>query len=129
MSRTLSQERADFALKVIKKYEKEHNAREYSSIIKRLPAMILQNGLGQSIAFLLAKSKDNKGNPQPQGFVYQDLSKWIIDRVYKEPSKGLIDHIISNNSRKYQQAQYEALALLNWMKKFADAFLPKEGGE
>lgn len=87
----------------------------------------------------------------PAGRAYWDLETWLCGpreperhprRVYpQEPfyrevgtgrdKKGswqaqLITQVMAADRQQYFEAQQEALALLHWMKRFADAYLPKE---
>jgi CRISPR-associated protein Cmr6 len=129
MNRTLEQHRAKFALDTINK-EKSNadNAAAYGRNVKRLPAMILNNGLGQAMAFLLADDKT------PSKVFYKDMQTWLCGvcddthprRVYL--NADLIKELMDGDRSSYIQAQQEALRLLTWMKKVADAYLPKSGG-
>ena len=91
--------------------------------------MILNNGLGQALAFLKASDE------LAAELLYGDLQNWLCDdpsvktppmSIYK--GEGLIEALIAGNRSDYLLAQQEALRLITWMKKFADAFLPKGTG-
>ena len=128
MSQTLEQKRTVFALAAIEK-AKEKKGEDYGRHVRKLPAMILNNGLGQALAFLLA---DAEGKEQKASWqLYNDLQSWLCKEenprcIYK--NSELIKSLMDNDRSKYLQAQDEALKLLVWMKKFADAYLPKSGG-
>jgi CRISPR-associated protein Cmr5 len=124
MSNTLEQERAKYALEAINKFEKG-DKEKYRTLIKKLPAMILNNGLGQALAFLLA---DDEGKNKPSGRLYECLQEWINQQgIYT--TGNFIDSLMNGDRTKYMHAQHESLKLLTWMTKFADAYLPKaEGG-
>jgi CRISPR-associated protein Cmr5 len=129
----LLQARARFALERIRAHEQDRHKAEYARLVRRLPAMILRNGLGQGLAFCLATAGGKENRDQsPAGHLVQDLTEWLIGQrhVYpagEGPELGrLIGELVKGNALTYQHAQQEALALLNWMKQFADAFLPKE---
>jgi CRISPR-associated protein Cmr5 len=131
MNQTLEQKRAKYALDAINKAkEKKGNGGEdYGRHVRKLPAMILNNGLGQVLASLLA---DDEGKEQEASWqLYQDLQSWLCKkenpRCICENGK-LITSLIDNDRSQYLHAQDEALKLLVWMKKFADAYLPKPGG-
>jgi len=128
MVKTLEQKRALFAMKAIK----NGNA-EYYRHVRKMPAMILNNGLGQALAFLLADDEGKK--KEPSYLLYQDLSKWLCENNHntsKLPPEqapccvyfgkdDLLDALMKGNRFQYLQAQNEALKLLVWLKKFADA--------
>lgn len=138
MKHTLEQLRAKYALDVINNKISNSKAAEYGSIVRRLPSMILNNGLGQSLAFLKAKAKSDDRNSNENNemdLLYKDLQDWLcgeIDndkhprRIYKEGE--FIKLLIEGDRSQYFQAQQESLSLLTWMKKFADAYLPKSEG-
>lgn len=126
MGRTLEQERAAFALDRVNGWrDKRANDREsYARFVQRFPAMVLTSGLGQALAFLLA---DNEGGHKPSGILYSDLGEWLVVRrkLYQGTADELIDLLISGDRSTYQQATEEALGLLAWLSRFADAFLQK----
>lgn len=160
----LTQKRAGYALEVIRRIKAEQAA-AYGRHVRRFPAMVQHNGLGQALAFLLADDaggingkSDGKGNWKPKeqtvtaaGQFYRDLEEWLCGRL--EPTKfpmrvyskvpnytvsgggkdqkgvwsdQLINQLIEGGREEYFRAQHETLALLHWMKRVADAFLPED---
>lgn len=132
---TLEQQRAEFALKKIEQLsEQKEKAKEAALYIRRLPAMTFGNGLGQALAFLLAKTKSNDEQAlavHPAGQVYLIIAEWLVEKreVYSGKPVDLIKAMMSNNRGRYMIAQEETWALLDWLKKFADAILPDEKSE
>jgi CRISPR-associated protein Cmr5 len=130
--RTLEQERASDALGKIQAAERifagdEENADKFASYVAGLPATILANGLGQAAATLLAKAKGVQDNPHYR--LYQYLEEWLCRDAAQAPyqqAKDLMTAIVNNNRQTYLHAQAEALAWLEWLKKFAIAFLKKK---
>mgnify|MGYP000681006396 CR=1 FL=1 len=118
MSSTLEQERAKYALDAIKQFQ-SGDKEKYRTLIKKLPAMILNNGLGQALAFLLA---DDEGKGKPSGKLYERLQTWVVGKqgIY---TGNFIDSLMANGRTEYMHAQHETLKLLTWMTKFADAYL------
>lgn len=129
--RTLEQERAAFAWDKVQqlKVDLGEKAGDATMYIRRLPAMTFGNGLGQTLAFLLAQAAGDSNKPAFK--VYQILAEWLIRhrQIYAGELDKLIKTIADNDRYQYQLAQEEVWALLNWLKKFADAFLPKEGSK
>lgn len=125
MNNTLEQERAKFALERVKDWEKK-DSEEYYRYIVQLPVMIRNNGLGQSLAFLLAKKKTSCKD------IYDTIDEWLVDkrRVCKNMGSdnkiSLIELLMNGDRVQYSHAQQEALAFFNWLKMFADAFLKRE---
>jgi CRISPR type III-B/RAMP module-associated protein Cmr5 len=129
MSRTLEQRRAAFALEFIdaQKQQLGDEAKvKLNTHIHKSPSLILQCGLGQALAFLLA---DAEGKLTPSKILYNTLQDWLCGarnddlpmRVYT--SAELIDALVRGSRSEYFRAQEESLMLLNWLKKFADAKL------
>lgn len=98
---------------------------EYCSTVMKLSALILTNGLGQTLAFLKSKGKGDKTKPQEK--VYQHLQEWLISTdviSWGRITKGeLIERIMLIDSNKYRLVTMEVLSFLNWLKRFADAIL------
>ena len=85
-----------------------------------MPAMILMNGLGQTAAFY--KSKGGA-----QEVLYVLLSDWLKKNVKSYANKkDLLDGITQCDAKDYRAAQVEALAYLQWVKKFAKAYAKGE---
>lgn len=103
-------------------------AQEYARVVRGLPAMVMTNGLGQSLAFLMSRT-DSQAAP----LVVADLSKWLrsVDGLYSaEITAPLVSEIVNKDREKLRRATDETLALLEWWVKFVRAFLPKpEGGD
>ena len=131
MSRTLEQKRAAHALARIKEMldRSEDEQKKYSSYVQSLPAAILMNGLGQAAAGLLARAKGKREDMHFVLFVH--LEEWLCRENEKSPYRGendLIGAVTGRNRNAYLYAQVEALAWLQWMKKFAAAYLKQPEG-
>lgn len=129
MSRTLEQRRAAFALGFINVHlaDEQKDKDKLNTHIHKSPSLILQCGLGQTLAFLLADAGDKPGAPSK--ILYNALQEWLCGsrddthpmRVYSQAE--LIDALVNGPRSDYFRAQEESLMLLNWLKKFADAKL------
>src|SRR5262249_17223484 len=53
------------------------DAKEYAREAKKLPARIMAAGLGQALAFILAKAKDKKPNLSR---LHEHLTNWVIQK-------------------------------------------------
>ncbi len=129
MNRTLSQQRAKFALDKVKSIYDQKDPKlneDYSNFCLRLPGMILNNGLGQTLAFLLA---DAQGDRDRASFkLYEQLSEWVITNrgIYHQNSygkDGLMRALMEGDRGAYIRAQTEVLELLGWMRRFSDAYI------
>lgn len=112
----LSQERAAYALGRVR--DVRGDEAEYAKLCRDLPVMLLQNGLGQSLAFL--RSKDGNAHKA----LYADISGWLIHerRIYAG-GDDLIEAVMEGGRDEYMQAHEEALELSGWLKRFADALI------
>lgn len=105
---------------------------EYRSIVRQAPAMVQTNGLGQMLAFLLAKekkpAKDIQGskneNLGAHGLLYKHLEEWLIGDApipWTINSKTVMERVIEEDSVVYRHTTREALAYLSWLKRFAES--------
>lgn len=102
-------------------------------MLRKLPALIHGSGLGQTLAFLRAK-QGNDGE-KSHAHVYTILSDWLCQSNNKgcvftggNPNDAL-QAIAHGNMRQYMAAQNEALALLDWLVKLAQALLAQPDGQ
>jgi CRISPR-associated protein Cmr5 len=125
---TMQQRRAQYALQRVKKVadeNKENKAffKEYKSYAAALPAMIHMNGLGQAAAFYRSKGDTHRE-------LYDLLSGWLCQEGQSFAGKtDLLDGITGSNMHTYRLAQAEAQALMDWVKKFAKAYMTEETKE
>lgn len=113
---TIQQERAKYALEQVQAAAKSS---EFLSYASAMPAMIVMNGLGQTAAFYYSKGAKNKAYLD----LYNLLSGWLKQEGNPYDGKELLEGITQCNMQSYLLAQAEALALLDWVKKFAKAYM------
>lgn len=87
---------------------------KFVNFLKGLPAMIMQNGLGQTIAYL--RTKDEKEQK------VADLFGRLLVLEDEASNTELMDRILSDTQEKYTLRQRDAIEYAGWMKKFAIAF-------
>lgn len=129
----IEQARAAYALKWLESAKKQNGIKqsELKSYVRRLPGMIQMNGFGQAMAFYYSRQK-NEAYLQ----IYELVSNWLCTQaphhqqssspVYGDAKGGLMAAITSHDQQLYRQAQAETLALLRWVKKFAEALIIEE---
>jgi len=132
---TREQQRAQHALQSVNQVQtKAKKFRdEYKSYAESLPANIVMNGLGQACAMLLAQAgrqkSNNKSKESAHQLLYDHLQSWLCGNanaaVYPK-DQDLVKAVINHGQREYVRAQFESLAYLNWLKKFAQAYLAGE---
>ncbi len=117
----LQQKRATDAynrVEEIKALPEEKVKKEYGSLVRGLPAMILTDGLGQALAFLLAKAKDGTN---AHSYAYKHLSSWVCSWSNQPAGTDLLQLVLSRSTNEYRQYTNEALAYLHWLKRFVEA--------
>jgi len=123
---TLQQKRAAHAWACVEKVPAEIQ-KKYGSLVRSLPALIQSDGLGQTLAFLLAKDgkSKNKGNTEHIE-AYRNISNWISSKdsglnIKYEQGETLLEWLLKQPTADYRRATVEVLAYLSWLKRFAEA--------
>jgi CRISPR-associated protein Cmr5 len=99
----------------------------YGSLARKVPMLVLTNGLGQTLAFLKAKGKNDPADEHTVLFCH--LSSWVLSQVASSTTASngdLLQWVLQNDSAAYRRATIESLAFLTWLKRFAEAELPTE---
>ena len=99
-------------------------AKKYGHQVKDLPTRILASGLGQAIAFRWAKRDEQTED------LLRHLSDWVLDKRSNERStksepepQALIRKLVADDTDAMflRRATEEAIAYLQWLKRFAEA--------
>lgn len=95
-------------------------AKKYGVHVRKLPMRIMASGLGQALAFLLAKDYCPD--------LLAALGDWVLDKRQNSGSKvpppepkKLLHDLIGGDSEFAQLATAETLAYLRWLTRFAEA--------
>jgi CRISPR-associated protein Cmr5 len=119
---TLQQERARHALGKVQSWVALNDGAKLKARTSELPFMIHANGLGQAAAFF--KSKEPKGDKDRYGVVLLALQDWLAQSSRPFADKpDLMRAIVDADLATYRLAQAEAMAYMDWVKKFASAYL------
>lgn len=120
--KTLEQERAAFAWKKV-----QGQSGDYRTLVKSAPAMIMSNGLMQTLAFLKGKGKQHHGD------LLSHLLEWLVQRkiIALNIDNGAdfsasMENLYGSSSQRYQQATEEAMAILRWLRQLVDAALKED---
>jgi CRISPR-associated protein Cmr5 len=115
---TLEQLRAQDAWDRCASYTKEH-----VNIAKGMPALIMNSGLMQVLAFCHEKGKKEKG--QPHELVATHLRTWLNQRfngVARDPGfEAFMQGLLQAEPANFQAITTEAYAWLRWMRQMAAA--------
>jgi CRISPR-associated protein Cmr5 len=120
MPLTLDQQRAADAWRCAQKSQ----TKEYANLAKGLPALIMNSGLLQVMAFL--QEKGSKETQQHCSVVAGDIRGWLHSRYPELPVQfnGFMEALIKAEPGKFQEITAEALAWLRWLRQLAAALSP-----
>lgn len=130
--RLLEQERARYAWKCIREVKGDADLEgRYKSCVRRAASYIQVNGLGNTMAFYRSKFepdlKRGEGGMSTEGkaykLVYEHLNGWFRKR-FKE-GRDILEWMTGEDTSSTMvfHAAREIIALLGWMKRFAEAEL------
>ena len=111
---SLDQQRAAYAWQKV-----QGQNSDYTKLAKGAPALIMNNGLMQTLAYYADKNKSHHRS------LNQHLIDWLAiyltgKQVTGVPFKTMMDDLQNNvSSQEYRKATEEVLALLRWIRQFA----------
>lgn len=123
-SPTLEQQRAADAWRCARDQNKE-----YVNLAKGLPALIMNSGLLQIVAFLREKGLKEKQEKQRHCSVLGDqLRSWVHKRFHEVPEDfdGFMKALMNADPRQFQLITAESLSWLRWLRQFAAAVNGRE---
>jgi len=134
--RDLDQQRAAFAWRRVEDAAKQLGGEEgkrakayesYKNLAKAAPALIMNNGLMQTLAFFWSKGNEHQGKrPDHHDLLRGDILDWLngkycslpVPAEYEEAMKWLHGKA---TSEQYRLATGETMHLLRWIRQFADS--------
>lgn len=122
---------------------------KYKSYVKKIPTMIISNGLGQTLAFIHSKRckkieriKENgqeieikpgerERNPKnAYDLIENQLIRYFKNKAINikmpQDKEDFCSWVISLDTKSYQVVTNEVLALFNWIKRFAEGMIEEE---
>ena len=115
--------RAKYALECVNKVKDDKKKRgKYLQQAKNLPALLHENGLAQTLAFLQSKEEAHKK-------LYSNMQDWLLkksDIAWESNKERLLDRLLDENSIVYMHASEEAMSFAGWLKRLAAAEIPEE---
>ncbi len=128
--RDLDQQRAAFAWARVEQARNElgDGYGDYKNLAKAAPALIMNNGLMQTLAFFW--SKGNEHDPKKlerngldhHDLLRRDILEWLgrqfgMPRDYMQ----MMNAMFRADSEQYRLATGETMHLLRWLRQFADS--------
>ena len=130
MAKTLDQQRAAYAWDAVKRARTAvPKFDDFKNLSKGAPALIMGNGLMPALAFYASRGT------RPAEALNEVINGWlatrfVADAAFKPLPKSypdVMERLLKAPSSFYMQATDETLALLKWLRQFADA-VSQEGG-
>ena len=121
--KSMDQIRAEEAWNMVKGTNKE-----YANLAKAAPALIMDNGLMQTLAFF----ENKKGAATNLG---EHIRTWVWKKLNPEKRfenvkfEEFMGWLIEKDSDCYMQATEEALEVLRWIRQFASAVTTTDKNE
>lgn len=130
MPNTRSQLHAQRAFQSVEKVEQEDWAREYRSFATSFPSIIHTCGLAQAVAFAQAKGAGSSKDP-PKVHESKSRSRAVSEyledlaRVLETSTDDLAAYSRESQIASYLRLSRDALAGSVWLKRYAEALLPR----
>lgn len=123
---TLEQQRSEFALNLLQgtKANQLLEESDFTGFMNGIPTMILQNGFGQALAFLLSRISRKNGLNKYE-FAFNGIKDWLQTRNLldkKSDNASIMENISKMTQSQYLEAQEESMKLLQWLKRYVKAF-------
>ncbi len=117
--RTLENNRAKFAFDMVQNVKKRvpDKKDEYVSWSKKIPVLIKTNGLGQTLAFMKSRAKDETN------LMLKQIKDWLVLKNELNEKDDLVKKITEIDSSTYRRWTREVIALFNWVRRFAEGYL------
>jgi CRISPR-associated protein Cmr5 len=106
-------------------------ARGYATQVRKLPARLQVNGLGQTLAFLYSKSRSEKAKPETgERLLLCQLGARIAPTLKKKPHDlkdpdAIMKTLVAMIPDDYRRCTHELMATAEWLKRFADGLFDK----
>lgn len=129
MKTTIAQARSRFALAQMASIQGAMQSKkdEFAKLTSSLPAMILQNGFGHALAFLLAKGSDKNQFQENDKHIrsFDTIAAWLKERelLPSTDRNQVITRISEMSQSDYLRCQEETLLYMEWVKKYANSGL------
>lgn len=130
MAQTLDQQRAAYAWDAVRRAQQElpqssdlKDFKDFRNLTKGAPALIMGNGLMPALAFYASRKKE------PANALNEAINGWLVlrfmaDAAFRPAPKSypeVMERLLKAPSAFYMQATDETLAMLRWLRQFADA--------
>lgn len=99
----------------------------YTNLAKSAPALIMNNGLMQTLAYYESKAKGDDHHR----LLSDHICSWLEERGFSTKKgnflfKNVMEYLHGSSSQDYRRATEESLSFLRWIRQFASALTSKE---
>jgi len=114
----LEQQRAAYAWNCV-----QNCSSDYVNLAKSAPALVMGNGLMQTLAFFKSKNKNHHAS------LNRHIMEWLHRRFACQADfTQIMPFLHGADSSVYRQATEETMELLRWLRQFAAAVKGNEEG-
>lgn len=101
----------------------ENLHKNYATIVHKLPAMILQNGLLQATGFLLSKAPSEKAHETLLNHLLDAFKQINEEFEGVEDGKAFHEHVIGSDLKQIMRYTREALEISGWLRRYVQGIL------
>ena len=114
----LDQRRAAHAIQY---RETEFKGAEGGGVVKKIPAMIRENGFLGTLAFALERKKDDQKKNPGHYQVFECIVKHLknLNRITSDNPDDLMKELVKSDSVKLRDVTAESLLYMNYLRRFA----------
>jgi len=125
--KSIEKERMSFSYDFVKgNISDKTDAKKFEAYVQKVPAFIMTNGLGNTLAYLTTQKDEQWKNVQ------KVVCEWLkqVDNPLRErleSTDGILENVLEImkdndfHDREYRAVTVEILALFNWLRRFAKA--------
>lgn len=132
MRRSHEMEAAEYALECVKEAERSlgGNTADYVGRAKAAPAVVMDNGLLQTLAYYQEKGKGK--SDKPEGLIADQLVRWLrrCGHIGEQEANPVLA-LTRLETPAYRRATSDALGFLSWVKRLGagQIALKDQGGK
>jgi CRISPR-associated protein Cmr5 len=125
--RSKVQELAQLAYECVKEVKGKDFASKYLSYARKLPSMIIYNGLLTTVAF--AKTKAKKASTEGKAWekLLEHLKEFLRREGINQDNKDLIEFLSEREVQEYRFITKRVLDFSLWLKRIAEGEIEDEG--
>jgi len=125
--RSKVQKLAQLAYECVGGVKNEDFASKYLAYAKKLPSMIIYNGLLTTVAFAKTKAKKASIEGKAWKMLLGHLEKFLSEEGIKQENKDLIKFLSELEVQEYRYITKRVLDFSLWLKRVAEGEIEDEG--